>query len=103
MDNMVMKLLISYDPIPEQQEAYFQYVLGEFVPTLKTLGLTLCEAWHTAYGEYPLRLNGFVAPDVDTMEKVLASEDFKELETRLQDYVINYEKRLVRKSRSFQF
>src|SRR3989337_2429568 len=58
-----VKLLLTYDPLPKHREEYFRYVLGEFVPALENLGLTLCEAWHTAYGEYPLRLTGFIAED----------------------------------------
>jgi hypothetical protein len=97
------KLLLTFDPMPEHWEAYFQYVLGEFVPTLEYLGLRMCDAWHTAYGAYPLRLTGFCAPDRSTLEDVLTSEDFLELEEKLQDYVVNYRKRVVPMSRSFQF
>jgi hypothetical protein len=99
----MVKLLISYDPIPEVREDYFQYILGEFIPTMEKLGLTICEAWHTAYGAYPLRLTGFTAPDRDTMDQVLTSEDFKHLEQRLQAFVINYDRRVVPEKKTFQF
>lgn len=98
-----VKLLLTYDPIPEQREAYFRYVLGEFVPTLENLGLKMAEAWHTAYGAYPLRLTGFVAPDRESLDAVLESETFERLETRLQDYVVNYQRRIVPVRRRFQF
>lgn len=98
-----VKLLITYDPIPERQEGYFRYMLGEFVPALEHLGLTMCEAWHTAYGEYPLRLTAFTAPDEPSMEAVLASEAFQELEERLQDFVQNYQRRIVPIRSRFQF
>ncbi len=98
-----IKILLSYDPIPEHREEYFRYVLGEFIPALENLGLTLCEAWHTAYGSYPLRLTGFLATDRQSMDSVLASEDFQQLETRLQDYVINYRRKIVQKKSRFQF
>ena len=51
-DDRRVKLLLTYDPLPENREAYFNYVLGEFVPALEHLGLTMSEAWHTAYGSY---------------------------------------------------
>ena len=98
-----VKLLLSFDPIPERREAYFHYVLGEFIPTLEYLGLKMCEAWHTAYGPYPLRLTGFVAPDQATMDSILSSKDFRELEERLQEYVMNYHRRIVPVRSSFQF
>ena len=98
-----VKLIITYDPVPERREAYFRYVLGEFVPALEQMGLTLAEAWHTAYGEYPLRLNGFLASDERTMASVLTSEEFLQLEARLQEYVINYSRRVISSNKSFQF
>ncbi len=98
-----VKLIITYDPVPERREAYFRYVLGEFVPALEQMGLTLSEAWHTAYGEYPLRMSGFLAEDEGAMDSILTSEEFRELEARLQEYVINYSRRVVACSGSFQF
>ena len=98
-----VKLIITYDPVPERREAYFRYVLGEFVPALEQMGLTLNEAWHTAYGEYPLRMSGFLASDERTMEGILNSQEFRELEARLQEYVINYSRRVVSCNSSFQF
>ena len=102
-ENEAMKLLLSFDPLPERREAYFHYVLGEFVPTLEHLGLKMCEAWHTAYGSYPHRLTGFTAPDQATMDSILASKDFLELEERLQEFVMNYHRRVVPVRGSFQF
>lgn len=102
-ERTAVKLLITYDPVPERREAYFRYMLGEFVPALEHLGLTMCEAWHTAYGEYPLRLAAFTAPDSACMDGVLASEDFKQLESRLQEFVENYQRRIVPVRERFQF
>jgi hypothetical protein len=100
---MKKKLIITYDPISEQREEYFHYLLGEFVPTLEQMGLKMCEAWHTAYGEYPLRLTAFVAQDDLDLEALLATESFQQLEARLQKFVINYHRRLVPKNNGFQF
>jgi hypothetical protein len=96
-------LLLTYDPVPERREAYFRYVLGEFVPTLERIGLSLQGTWHTAYGSYPLRLASFSAPDLSTLRGIIASETFQHLEARLQDYVVNYNRRVVPVRRGFQF
>ena len=98
-----VKLLLIYDPIPGRREAYLQYVQGELIPALEHMGLRMCEAWHTAYGAYPLRMAGFVAPDRDTLSRIMASEDFQDLEARLQNYVINYKRKIVPRNRTFQF
>ncbi|OGT25002.1 MAG: hypothetical protein A2Z17_07680 [Gammaproteobacteria bacterium RBG_16_66_13] len=103
IDDGRVKLLLAYDPIPDRREAYFNYVLGEFVPALEHLGLTMSEAWHTAYGAYPLRLAGFVASDRQQLEEVLASERFQVLEARLQEFVVNYTRRVVSCRTLFQY
>jgi hypothetical protein len=98
-----VKLLLAYDPIPEKRDDYFQFVLGEFVPSLEHLGLQMSGVWHTAYGSYPLRLAGFLAPDRDTLDQIIASQAFQELETQLLEYVENYSRRVVPLRRTFQF
>jgi hypothetical protein len=103
MEQAGVKLLLTFDPIPERREGYFRYMLGEFVPALEHLGLKMCEAWHTAYGEYPLRLTAFTAPDEASMVQVLESPAFCELESRLQEYVDNYHRRTVPIRQRFQF
>jgi hypothetical protein len=103
VDRQAVKLLITYDPIPGKREAYFHFVLGEFVPAMEHIGLTMCEAWHTAYGEYPLRLAVFTADEEVLMEEVLASPEFQQLEKRLKHYVQNYYRRVVPVKHSFQF
>jgi hypothetical protein len=102
-DHNTVKLLLTYDPRPEQREEYFRFVMGEFVPALEQLGLTMCEAWHTAYGDYPLRLTGFLAEDMDAMQGVLASDAFRKLEVRLLTFVENYRRRVVHAGQRFQF
>ena len=103
MEQESVKLLLSFDPLPGKREAYFQYVLGEFIPTLQHLGLQMCEAWHTAYGAYPLRLTGFLAPDRDTLAEIISSENFRDMELKLQEFVSNYQRRIVPMKKRFQF
>jgi hypothetical protein len=98
-----VKMLLTFDPVPGRREEYFRYMLGRFVPALEQLGLTMAETWHTAYGDYPLRLTAFLAPDASTMNSVLGSDAFARLEAQLQDYVQNYRRRVVPADRRFQF
>ncbi|MEJ2551463.1 MAG: hypothetical protein P8Z42_04300 [Anaerolineales bacterium] len=102
-DENSVKLLISYDPLPERWEAYLSYVRGEFVPALEHLGLVMCDAWYTAYGSHPLRLAGFLASDLARLKQVLESEDFQDLERRLKEYVVNYSRKIVPHRATFQY
>lgn len=101
--NGYFKVLLTYDIIPETQETYYQFMLGELVPTVQTLGLGMAEAWHTAVGNYPLRLVTFVGESQDIVNTVIESEQWEELETRLQQYVVNYKRRVVPFRNRFQF
>ncbi len=105
MDSIVpqVKLLISYDIRPGEQDTFYQFVVSEFVPTAQEMGLYMVEAWHTAYGDYPLRLNGFVAENLETLQEVLDSDTWKDLEARLLQYVTGYSRKIVRYREGFQF
>jgi len=95
-------VVLTYDVMPEQEEDYYRFTLSEFVPGLQGLGLYLARAWHTAYGDYPLRQSEFVAEDLATIRKALSSDAFHRLEDRLQEYVFNYERKIVPFNEGFQ-
>jgi len=97
------KLLMFYDIVPETQQAYYEFILREFIPRLQELGLVVNQAWHTAYGNYPVRMTAFVAPDVDTVRRALASPEWKDLNERLEKFVINLSYKIVRNREGFQF
>jgi hypothetical protein len=102
-DHQQVKLLVTYDVPVSRQEEYYQFVLGEFVPGVQNLGLHMTEVWHTAYGDYPVRLAGFVAQDYETMVTILSNPTFVGLEEKLQEFVLNYRRRIVQLKNGFQW
>jgi hypothetical protein len=98
-----VKLLISYDVVPELQQAYYEFVLGELIPSAQSMGLVLNEAWHTAYGDYPIRLNGFVAKDRASLDRVLTSPEWRQLEEKLKRFVTGLKSKIVPYREGFQF
>jgi hypothetical protein len=94
-DSQPVKLLLSYDVSPDVQETYFQFILGEMVPTLQSMGVHMSGAWHTAYGDYPMRLVEFIAQDRATLEEALATPTWEKMEERLGEFVTNYSKKVV--------
>lgn len=97
------RLVITYDILTTDQQAYYQYVLWEFVPALRSMELPLLYAWHTAYGNYPIRQLEFGAQDWVTVQGVVHSPRFQSLENRLQSYTTNYHRKLIHFERRFQF
>ena len=98
-----VKVLLTYDINPHSAEGYYEFMLKKMVPALEKLGLSMVEAWHTATGDYPIRLVTFVAECEDTANEVLQSAEFYSLEERLQEFVSNYRCRVVPLRRHFQF
>jgi len=96
------KMLLSYNILPHFQQEYMDFMVNTFVPTLQRYGVENQGVWHTAYGNYPMRLIVFVADEND-MREVLASEDWRQLETRLKSYVTDYTCRIVPYQPGFQF
>jgi len=103
MTEVRVKMLMTYDVVPELQQAYYEFVLGEMIPTAQSMGLVLSEAWHTAYGDYPIRLNGFVARNRQEIDRILASTEWRELEDKLKRFVNAYQRKIVPFREGFQF
>jgi hypothetical protein len=98
-----VKMLVSYDVVPELQQGYYEFVLGEMIPTAQSMGLQLSEAWHTAYGNYPIRLNSFVAKDRAALDRILATPEWKTLEEKLKRFVTDYQRKIIPYREGFQF
>ncbi len=98
-----VKVLLSYDIVPELVDEYYQFALGKFVPAAQRMGLGMAEAWHTAYGSYPIRLIAFVAEDRATVDQVLSQPEWIKMEEKLQEFVYNYQRRIVPLKDRFQF
>ena len=98
----MVKLLMSWDIKPGYDAEYFEFVVRDFVPGITRLGLQPTEAWFTLYGDCPQVLTGGIAEDLATMKDILNSDDWKELHAKLQEYVHNYEQKIVRASSGLQ-
>jgi hypothetical protein len=98
------KLILTYDIDGNVQDNYFQFILGEMVPAMQAQGLHMSGAWHTAYGDYPMRLIEFIGDDQEALEAVLGTPLWANLERRLCGFVTNYSKKIVRlRDDQFQF
>ena len=98
-----LKLVLTYSINPDEAQEYYQYVLGQYIPTMQGMGLEVAEAWHTAYGDYPNRLIVFVSQDKETLRQVLDGDNWDELNERLLEYVTDFEYKVVPYKVGFQF
>lgn len=100
--NPAVKLLLSYNMRPDSGQEYYQFILGRYVPVMQTLGLQMSEAWSTQYGNGPDRLLGFVAKDEHTMNSLLGSETWHELNQKLLAYVTDFSYKVIPYREGFQ-
>ncbi len=99
---MQVKLLMSWDIIPEREQEYFEFVVREFVPGITRLGLTPTESWYAVYGDCPQILTAGVTDDLPTMQRILESEEWARLQAKLQKLVTNYKQKVIRATGGFQ-
>jgi hypothetical protein len=98
-----LKLLLSYNIRANDMQAYYEFVLGRYIPMMQSLGLEMSEAWHTEYGNYPIRLLGFVARDEATMMKVLSGETWEDMNQQLEEYVTDFSYKVIPYTIGFRY
>jgi hypothetical protein len=98
----MMKLLMSWNIRTGHEAEYFEFVVKEFAPGLMRLGLQPTEAWYTVYGDCPQILTGSVAEDMQTIQHVVNSDEWRELMGKLGEYVTNYQQKIVQATGGFQ-
>jgi hypothetical protein len=98
----MIKLLMRWDIRPGKDQEYFEFVVREFVPGITRMGLQPTEAWFTLYGNCSQVLTGGVAEDLKAMRRILASQEWQGLHSKLLDYVTNYEQKIIRATGTLQ-
>ncbi len=78
-------------------------MVNTFVPALQQIGLENAGVWHTAYGNYPIRLLVFIAEDEAEMRRAMNTEAWKQMEQQLKKYIADYNCRVVPFEPGFQF
>jgi hypothetical protein len=91
-----VKLLMSWDILPDQEANTLEFMAHELAPAIQQLGITPTEAWYTVYGNQPQIMVGAVANDLPSMLQVLDSEKWQELMDKLSQFVHNFTQKLVR-------
>ncbi|MCJ7722855.1 MAG: hypothetical protein MUP03_01865, partial [Anaerolineales bacterium] len=87
---MTIKVIITWDIASEQDQEYFEFVIGEFIPGIQRLGFQPVEAWATIYGEYPQIQVGMLAADITNAYRMLNSNDWNSLKEKLAGFIRNY-------------
>ena len=95
--------MMTWDIVPEHEQDYFEFVIGEFIPGVQRLGFQPVEAWATIYGDYPQIQVGILADDLSGVQQVLRSEGWSQLQDKLFGLVKNFSYKVVTARNGFQF
>jgi hypothetical protein len=96
------KLIMTWDIIPGQEQAYIEFNSREFVPRLMKLGLQPMDSWYTIFGQAPQITAGWVHEDADMVRRAVESDDWRELQEDLRHYVTNFRFKIAPVTGMFQ-
>jgi hypothetical protein len=102
---MSVKLLMHWDIRPGRDQEYFEFVVREWVPGIQKLGIQPTGAWYTVYSrdkDAPQIMTEGTTKDLEDMRDILNSEDWQGLFERLQEFVQNYQQKIVHVTGGFQ-
>ncbi len=97
-----VKLIMTWDIIPEHEQDYFEFVIREFIPGVQRLGCELSDAWATVYGDQPQILVGAVVSSLNRARQMITSSEWRDLNLKLMEFVQNYDQKLIPAKTGFQ-
>lgn len=100
---MPVKLIMTWDIQNGKEQEYFEFIGRSFMPAVIEMGLDMREAWLTIYGEHPQILVSAIFPNRKAAERVIESENWQLMNESLQEYVDDYEQKIVPIKGAFQF
>ncbi len=99
----MVKLIMSWNIRAGQEQSYFEFIVQEFAPGLMRLGLQTVEVLYTIHGNAPQIVTYAVAQDLDTLQKIMRTEEWRRLMEKLQRYVTDYQQKVVYATGRLQF
>jgi hypothetical protein len=93
---------MNWDILPGREQEYFEFVVRDFIPAMQRLGMEPSDAWFTMYGDEPQIMVSAQMPSASSLQRILGSEDWKNLTQQLLDYVENFKYKIVQARSGFQ-
>lgn len=100
--NTPVKLIMTWDIIPEHEHEYFEFVIREFIPGVQRLGCDLSDAWATVYGDQPQILVSAVIASLNRARQMISSQTWNDLNLKLSEFVQNFDLKIVIAKNGFQ-
>ena len=99
---MTVKLLMTWDILPNQEQEYFEFVISEFMPEIKDLGIRPVELWYTVYGEQPQIMIAAKIQSQAALNVAMATKEWQRLLDNLLKFVDNFSYKVIPARTGFQ-
>ncbi len=103
MNDVSVKVIMTWDIAADHEQEYFEFVIGEWVPTVQKLGFQPIDAWATVFGAYPQIQVGLLADNAPRVREIMGTKDWSALQDRLLAFVNNFSYKVVSARVGFQF
>jgi len=99
---MSVKLLMTWDILPNREQEYFEFVVSDFIPEIKGLGISPVDAWVTIYGNQPQIMIAAKTQSQAALNVAMASKEWMRLIENLMNFVENFSYKVVPARTGFQ-
>lgn len=99
---MTVKLLMSWDILPNREQEYFEFVISDFIPGIKQLGVSPVDVWYTLYGNQPQIMIAAKIQSQAALNVAMASKEWQRLIDSLLQFVENFSYKVITAKTGFQ-
>jgi hypothetical protein len=99
---MATKLILRWDIQTGAESDYFEFMVSEFIPGIRKLGIADPGVWYTAYGDAEQILVSGTTETEDHMDYILRSNEWSRLRERLEELVSNFSLKIAQARGGFQ-
>jgi len=99
---MTVKLLMTWDILPDREQEYFEFVISDFLPEIKLLGIRTVDAWYTMYGDQPQIMVSAKTQSQAALNVAMASKEWQRLLDNLMNFVENFSYKIISARTGFQ-
>lgn len=99
---MTVKLLMTWDILPNMEQEYFEFVISNFIPEIKQLGISPVNVWYTMYGDQPQIMVVAKTQSQASLNVVMASKEWSRLLENLMKHIENFSYKVIPAQTGFQ-
>ena len=98
----MVKLIMKWNIKEGKEKDYLDFLTHDFTKAVMSMGIQPTDAWYAVWGRGPQVLAGGVTEELETMEKALASDEWRDLLAELQGLVVDFSYKVVEAEGGFQ-